>query len=72
MATTMTHATDVRNAFWRTFFVEGKPRRLCGKSFRVWYDGHWDGSHWQDGTTLWLRSGEGWVICRESGTWPWC
>ena len=24
--------TDIRNAFWNVFFVEGKPRRFYGKS----------------------------------------
>jgi len=28
----MTRAADVRNAFWLTFYVEGKPRKFYGKS----------------------------------------
>ena len=28
----MTNQTEIRNAFWLTFCVEGKPRRFYGKS----------------------------------------
>lgn len=29
---TLSSATDVRNAFWQTFCVEGKPREFYGRS----------------------------------------